>query len=155
MSASGPVARASGVTRDLRKDEPYLAYSDFDFQVCCATAGDCFARYLVRMDEIKESLAIVHQALDQFPSSGPIEAENLPRALRPEPGEIYWRQENPRGEYGIYMVSDGTTQPWRMKVRSPCFHNLSSLRHQTLGLYLADAVVALGSVDIVLGEVDR
>jgi NADH-quinone oxidoreductase subunit D len=117
--------------------------------------GDAYDRFLVRLEEMKQSRSIVAQALDQMPSDGPIMAENLPKAIRPAPAEIYWRQENPRGEYGIYMVSDGTDQPWRMKVRSPSFHNLSSLRHQSVGQYLADAIVALGSIDIVLGEVDR
>jgi NADH:ubiquinone oxidoreductase subunit D len=147
--------RASGVPYDLRVDEPYSIYDRFEWEIPVGEHGDAYDRMLVRLEEMKQSWKIVHQALDQFPTSGPIEAENLPRALRPEPGEIYWRQENPRGEYGIYLVSDGTIQPWRMKVRSPCFHNLSSLRHQTIGSYLADAVVALGSIDIVLGEVDR
>jgi len=155
FGVTGPMLRASGVPFDLRVDEPYSIYDRFEWEIPVGEHGDAYDRMLVRMEEIRQSWSIVSQALDQFPTSGPIMAENLPRVIKPEPAEIYWRQENPRGEYGIYMVSDGTDQAWRMKVRSPCFHNLSSLRHQAVGQYLADAVVALGSIDIVLGEVDR
>ncbi|MCZ6545365.1 MAG: NADH-quinone oxidoreductase subunit D [Chloroflexi bacterium] len=155
FGVTGPMLRASGVAFDLRVDEPYSIYDRFEWEIPVGEKGDAYDRFLVRLEEMKQSRSIVAQALDQMPSDGPIMAENLPKAIRPAPAEIYWRQENPRGEYGIYMVSDGTDQPWRMKVRSPCFHNLSSLRHQAVGQYLADAIVALGSIDIVLGEVDR
>ena len=155
FGVTGPMLRASGVAFDLRVDEPYSIYDRFEWEIPVGEKGDAYDRFLVRLEEMKQSRSIVSQALDQMPSDGPIMAENLPKAIRPAPAEIYWRQENPRGEYGIYMVSDGTDQPWRMKVRSPCFHNLSSLRHQSVGQYLADAIVALGSIDIVLGEVDR
>ena len=155
FGVTGPMLRASGVAFDLRVDEPYSIYDRFEWEIPVGEKGDAYDRFLVRLEEMKQSRSIVAQALDQMPSDGPIMAENLPKAIRPAPAEIYWRQENPRGEYGIYMVSDGTDQPWRMKVRSPCFHNLSSLRHQSVGQYLADAIVALGSIDIVLGEVDR
>ena len=155
FGVTGPMLRASGVPFDLRVDEPYSIYDRFEWEIPVGEKGDAYDRFLVRLEEMKQSRSIVAQALDQMPSDGPIMAENLPKAIRPAPAEIYWRQENPRGEYGIYMVSDGTDQPWRMKVRSPCFHNLSSLRHQSVGQYLADAIVALGSIDIVLGEVDR
>jgi NADH:ubiquinone oxidoreductase subunit D len=155
FGVTGPMLRASGVPLDLRVDEPYSIYDRFDWEIATGEQGDVYDRYLVRLEEMRQSAKIVEQALDQMPTSGAILAEDLPRVLKPEPGEIYMRQENPRGEYGIYMVSDGTDKPWRMKVRSPCFHNLSSLRHQALGGYIADAVIILGSVDIVLGEVDR
>ena len=152
---TGPMLRASGVPFDLRVDEPYSIYDRFYWEIPVGERGDVYDRYLVRLEEMKQSVTILRQALDQMPDSGPILPERLPPRLRPEPGEIYMRQENPRGEYGIYMVSDGTDKPWRVKMRSPCFHNLSSLKPQVLGTYLADAVVALGSIDIVLCEVDR
>ena len=152
---TGPMLRASGVPFDLRVDEPYSIYDRFHWEIPVGERGDVYDRYLVRLEEMRQSVTILRQALDQMPTSGPIEPERMPARLRPEPGEIYMRQENPRGEYGIYMVSDGTDKPWRVKMRSPCFHNLSSLRPQVLNTYLADAVVALGSIDIVLCEVDR
>ena len=152
---TGPMLRASGVPFDLRVDEPYSIYDRFHWEIPVGERGDVYDRYLVRLEEMRQSVTILRQALDQMPTSGPIMPERMPARLRPEPGEIYMRQENPRGEYGIYMVSDGTDQPWRVKMRSPCFHNLSSLKPQVLNTYLADAVVALGSIDIVLCEVDR
>ncbi len=155
FGVTGPMLRASGVPFDLRVDEPYSIYDRFDWEIPLGERGDVYDRYLVRLEEMRQSLSIVRQALEQLPTSGPIMAEGLPARLRPPPGEIYQRQEGPRGEYGIYMVSDGTDKPWRMKVRSPCFHNLGALKHMTLGSYIADAVIILGSVDIVLGEVDR
>ena len=155
FGVTGPMLRASGVPFDLRVDEPYSIYDRFDWEIPLGERGDVYDRYLVRLEEMLQSLRIVRQALEQMPTSGPIMAEGLPARLRPPPGEIYQRQEGPRGEYGIYMVSDGTDKPWRMKVRSPCFHNLGALKHMTLGSYIADAVIILGSVDIVLGEVDR
>ena len=155
FGVTGPMLRASGVPFDLRVDEPYSIYDRFDWEIPLGERGDVYDRYLVRLEEMRQSLSIVRQALEQLPTSGPTMAEGLPTRLRPPPGEIYQRQEGPRGEYGIYMVSDGTDKPWRMKVRSPCFHNLGALKHMTLGSYIADAVIILGSVDIVLGEVDR
>ncbi|MXX79708.1 MAG: NADH-quinone oxidoreductase subunit D [Chloroflexi bacterium] len=155
FGVTGPMLRASGVPFDLRVDEPYSIYDRFHWEIPVGERGDVYDRYLVRLEEMRQSVTILRQALDQMPTSGPIEPERMPARLRPEPGEIYMRQENPRGEYGIYMVSDGTDKPWRVKMRSPCFHNLSSLRPQVLNTYLADAVVALGSIDIVLCEVDR
>ena len=152
---TGPMLRASGVPFDLRVDEPYSIYDRFHWEIPVGERGDVYDRYLVRLEEMRQSVTILRQALDQMPTSGPIEPERMPARLRPAPGEIYMRQENPRGEYGIYMVSDGTDKPWRVKMRSPCFHNLSSLRPQVVNSYLADAVVALGSIDIVLCEVDR
>ena len=152
---TGPLLRASGVPLDLRVDEPYSIYDRFDWEIPTGEKGDVYDRYLVRLEEMRQSVRIVEQALDQMPTSGAIMAEDLPKVLKPPPGEIYMRQENPRGEYGIYMVSDGTDKPWRMKVRSPSFHNLSALRQQVRGGYIADAVIILGSIDIVLCEVDR
>ena len=155
FGVTGPMLRASGVPFDLRVDEPYSIYDRFHWEIPVGERGDVYDRYLVRLEEMRQSVTILRQALDQMPTSGAIEPERMPARLRPPPGEIYMRQENPRGEYGIYMVSDGTDKPWRVKMRSPCFHNLSSLKPQVINTYLADAVVTLGSIDIVLCEVDR
>jgi NADH-quinone oxidoreductase subunit D len=151
---TGPMLRASGVKFDLRRDEPYSLYDRFDFDIPVGTNGDCYDRYLVRLQEIRESVKIVRQALDQLPD-GPILPERMPRLLRPGAGEVYMRAEDPRGEYGLYIVSKGATQPYRIHIRSASFCNLSALRHMTLGYYVADAVTILGSTDIVLCSVDR
>jgi NADH-quinone oxidoreductase subunit D len=153
--ATGPVLRASGVKFDLRKDQPYSIYDRFDFDIPVGTNGDSYDRYLVRMEEIRQSVRIIEQAVDQMPDEGPILPARLPRALRPGPGEIYMACENPRGEYGVYIVSRGLTQPYRLRIRSSSFCNLAALRHMTVGHYVADAVTILGSLDIVLCEVDR
>ena len=154
FGATGPVLRASGVKFDLRKDEPYSIYDRFDWEIPVGTNGDSYDRYLVRLQEIRESVKIVRQALEQLPD-GPIMPERMPRLLRPAAGEVYMRCENPRGEYVIYLVSKGTTQPYRLRIRSSCFCNLTALKHMTVGSYLADSVTILGSLDIVLCEVDR
>jgi NADH-quinone oxidoreductase subunit D len=154
FGATGPVLRASGVKFDLRKDEPYSIYDRFDWEIPVGTNGDSYDRYLVRLQEIRESVRIVRQALAQIPD-GPILPERMPRLLRPAAGEVYMRCENPRGEYGIYLVSKGTTQPYRLRIRSSCFCNLTALKHMTVGAYVADSVTILGSLDIVLCEVDR
>ena len=151
---TGPMLRASGVQQDLRKDEPYTIYDRFDFDIPTGTNGDSYDRYLVRLEEIRQSVRIVLQALEHMPE-GPILPERLPRALRPGPGEVYMRAEDPRGEYGLYIISRGQTQPYRVHMRSPSFCNLSAVRHMTIGHYLADAVTILGSTDIVLCSVDR
>lgn len=151
---TGPMLRASGVKYDLRKDEPYSIYDRFDFDIPTGSNGDCYDRYLVRLEEIRQSVKIVLQALDQLPE-GPILPDRLPRALRPGPGEVYMRCEDPRGEYGLYIVSRGQTQPYRVHIRSASFCNLSALKHMTIGSYVADAVTILGSTDIVLCSVDR
>jgi NADH-quinone oxidoreductase subunit D len=151
---TGPMLRASGVQYDLRKDEPYTIYDRFDFDIPVGTNGDCYDRYLVRLQEIRESVKIVRQAMQQLPD-GPILPERMPRLLRPGAGEVYMRCEDPRGEYGIYLISKGTTQPYRLRMRSPSFCNLSALRQMTIGHYVADAVTILGSTDIVLCSVDR
>jgi NADH-quinone oxidoreductase subunit D len=151
---TGPVLRGSGMKFDLRKDDPYSIYDRFDFDIPVGSNGDSYDRYLVRLAEIRQSARIIEQALEQLPD-GPILPERMPRLLRPAPGEVYMRCENPRGEYGIYLVSRGTTQPYRLRIRSSCFCNLSALRHMTVGHYVADAVTILGSLDIVLCEVDR
>ena len=152
---TGPMLRASGMQYDLRRDEPYSIYDRFDFDVPVATNGDSYDRYLIRLEEIRQSLRIIEQAVEQMPDSGPFLPEKMPRALRPAPGEVYMRCENPRGEYGIYLVSRGATQPYRLRIRGASFCNLTALKKMTVGYYVADAVTILGSTDIVLCEVDR
>ena len=152
---TGPMLRATGMAHDLRRAEPYSIYDRFEFDVPTGTTGDIFDRYMVRLEEMRQSVRIVRQALSQMPATGPIMAEGLKRTLRVEPGEVYMRTESPRGEYGIYLVSRGGDSPYRLKVRSPAFSNLSALRAMSIGTYVADAIIILGSTDIVLCEVDR
>ena len=152
---SGPMLRASGVRHDLRRAEPYSIYDRLEFDIPIGDRGDVYDRYMVRLEEMRQSARIVEQCLDQMPKDGPIVAPGLKRVLRPPPGEVYMRAENPRGEYGIYLVSKGADKPYRLKIRSPSFCHLAALRDMTIGHYLADAVLILGSVDIVLCEVDR
>jgi NADH-quinone oxidoreductase subunit D len=151
---SGPSLRASGVPMDIRRDEPYLYYPQVKFDVITGETGDVFDRYYVRLQEMRESVRIVEQCLERL-SAGPILPERMPRMLRTPPGEIYVRTEAPRGEYGIYLVSQGGNRPYRLKIRSACLSNLQALHDMTVGHYVADAVIILGSLDIVLGEVDR
>ena len=151
---SGPSLRASGVPMDIRRDEPYLYYDQVEFDVIAGEHGDVFDRFHGRIREMHESIRIVEQCLDRL-EPGPITPERLPRMLRTPPGEVYTRTEAPRGEYGIYLVSKGGNRPHRLKIRSACLSNLQALRDMTIGSYVADAVVILGSLDIVLCEVDR
>jgi NADH-quinone oxidoreductase subunit D len=154
LGLSGPMLRATGLPYDVRKMEPYSIYDRFDFDVPIGTVGDCYDRYLLRQEELRQSLRIVEQAVRDLPGGPTI--GNAPKALRPPKGEAYVRIENARGDFGVYLVSDGkSSAPYRVKYRSPCFCNLQSLNDMAVGAYIADAVVALGSVDIVLGEVDR
>ena len=149
----GPCLRACGVSYDVRKAEPYAVYDRFQFDIPVAREGDAWERYFVRVQEMYQSLNIIEQALEQIPP-GPVNALGR-RLIRPPKGEVYVRAENPRGEIGVYLVSDGTDKPYRVKVRPPSFCNLSALRHMLKDVWVADAVVILGSLDIVLGEVDR
>ncbi|MSQ10213.1 MAG: NADH-quinone oxidoreductase subunit D [Dehalococcoidia bacterium] len=153
---SGPVLRASGVAEDVRRSNPYSLYPTLDFEVPVGKQGDCFDRYWVRVQEMRESLKIVQQCLDRMPAEGSIRTP-VPRYpfMRVEAGEIYFHTENPRGDYGVYIISKGGTEPYRMRLRSPSFSNLMALKPMLRNAYLADAVVILGSLDIVLGEVDR
>ncbi|MCC6237588.1 MAG: NADH-quinone oxidoreductase subunit D [Dehalococcoidia bacterium] len=151
---SGPSLRASGVALDVRRDEPYLFYPQVKFDVITGTNGDVYDRYLCRLREMHESIKIVEQCLQNL-QPGPIVPERMSRLLRTPPGEVYIRTEAPRGEYGVYMVSNGGNRPWRCKVRSACLSNLQALRDMTVGHYVSDAVLILGSIDIVLSEVDR
>ncbi|MGO8688367.1 MAG: NADH dehydrogenase (quinone) subunit D [Thermoguttaceae bacterium] len=179
--ASGPVARASGVTRDLRRDEPYLAYADFDFQVCCAREGDCLARYRVRMAEMWESIRIIHQALENLPS-GPVNLGPAARAILPPKGavwtsieglishfelvmtnrgfqtpseEVYAATEAPNGELGFYLVGDGSPRAYRARCRPPSFIHFAMFPYLIRGHTLSDVVAVLGSLNIIAAELDR
>ena len=151
--ASGPVLRASGVPYDIRRAEPYGIYDRFDFDVAVRYHGDIYDRYLIRLDEIHQSLRILRQAIKDMPE-GPVLAKN-PYNVRVPAGEAYGRVEAPKGELGFYLVSDGTANPYRYHVRSPSFINLTALEKMCVGQKIADVVAILGSIDIVLGEVDR
>lgn len=151
---TGPMLRACGLPWDLRKEEPYSLYSKFDFNIPAYFNGDCYDRFRVRMDEIMEAAKIVRQALDGLPE-GDYKVKKLARNIKPPVGDVYIRQEAPRGEYGVYMESDGSIKPNRVKYRTPSFTNLSILPLAARGWKIADLIAILGSVDIVLGDVDR
>jgi NADH-quinone oxidoreductase subunit D len=150
---TGPMARASGVNWDLRVHHPYMAYREVPVQIQVRQEGDCFARNKVRMQEMAESIRLCRVAIDKMPA-GPI-AARVPIALRPQRGETYFAIENSRGEYGFYMISDGSEYPWRAKMRSPSFVNLQLLPELLRGHKMSDAVAIVGSFDLVLGCVDR
>jgi NADH-quinone oxidoreductase subunit D len=146
------------VNFDLRKDDTYSIYDRFDFKVCLGTGemgtvGDCWDRNMVRCNEMVESLNIIDQALDAMPEGDITSA--LPKRIKPPIGEVYFRTETPKGELGYYIISDGSPNPFRVKVRPPTFCNLSLLPAISRGYMIADLVAILGSIDIVLGEVDR
>ena len=178
LGATGPTLRGSGVDIDLRRDMPYSSYEKFQFKVPVSQEGDVFARYMCRVQELRESIGIVRQALDGMPE-GPIKAD-APGVVLPDrekmktqmesliyhfkiitegfavpAGEVYQAVESPRGEMGYYIVSDGTAKPYRVHMRSACFANLQTLAKMCEGRLLADVVAAIGSIDIVLGEIDR
>lgn len=150
---TGPMLRASGVKWDLRKDEPYLVYDRFQFDVPVGLVGDSWDRYKIKLDEIEQSLRIIEQALGGLPEGNPVVKIN--KIFKPAAGDVYMRTENPRGELGFYIVSDGTTKPYRNKIRSPSFSNISVLPELAKGLNVSDFVCVLGSTDIVMGEIDR
>ncbi len=180
-SCSGPIARASGVARDLRLDEPYLSYADFDFQVCAAREGDCLARYQVRMAEMEESLKILHQAVENIPQ-GPVNVGPDRRSILPPPGkvwttieglishfelvmpnrgmpvpneEVYCATEAPNGELGFYVVGDGSPRAYRARCRPPSFIHFALFPHLIRGHTLSDVVAVLGSLNIIAAELDR
>jgi NADH-quinone oxidoreductase subunit D len=153
LGVTGPVLRASGVKWDLRKAQPYAAYSDFEFEIPTGQNGDTFDRYMVRIAEMRQSLRIIRQAVGAIPE-GPIMAK-IPKVLKPPVGEIYHSIEAPKGELGYFIVSDGSTQPYRIRVRPPSFVNLQALDKMVRGQLVADVVAVIGTIDIVLGEVDR
>ncbi len=179
MGVTGPTLRAAGVPYDVRKFFPYSSYEEFDFEVPTTTESDCYARYLLRVAEMRESLKIVKQAMTRIPPEGPIrtdapgivppEREKMKTEMEalifhfkiftegfsPPPGEAYQTIESPRGELGFYVASDGSPKPLRVKVRAPSFVNLQSLSRLTEGRLIADVIACIGTIDIVLGEVDR
>jgi NADH-quinone oxidoreductase subunit D len=150
---TGPILRASGVNWDLRVNRPYMAYREVPVNVQVRQEGDCFARYKVRMQEITESIRLCRVALDKMPG-GPI-STRTPIALRPHRGETYFAIEGSKGELGIYFISDGSEYPWRAKIRGPSFVNLQILPEILRGHKMSDVVAIMGSIDLVLGEVDR
>ena len=153
-SAAGPVLRASGVPYDVRKADPYSIYDEFKFDVAVRYHGDVYDRYLIRVDEMRQSLRILQQALKKLPKGEILNGKN-PYQVRVPAGEAYGRVEGPKGELGFYVVSNGKPNPWRYHVRAPSFINLNILEKMCVGQKVADVVVNLGSIDIVLGEVDR
>ncbi len=153
LGVTGPVLRASGVNWDLRKAQPYAAYSEFEFEIPTGQNGDTYDRYLVRIAEMRQSLRIISQAVAGIPE-GPIMAK-VPKVIKPPPGEVYHSIEAPKGELGYFIVSDGSTQPYRLRVRPPSFVNLQALDKMVRGQLVADVVAVIGTLDIVLGEVDR
>ena len=150
---SGPIARGSDIDFDVRKDEPYSSYDHFDFDVHSAPNGDCFDRFWVLVHEVYESARIVEQAIEGMPS-GPVMGK-VPRVVQAPAGEVYVRCENPLGELGMYLVSDGDRRPYRLKIRTPSYSNVSALAHVLAGSFVADMIAILGSFFFVLGDIDR
>lgn len=148
----GAVLRGSGVKHDLRKDDPYSVYDRFQFDIPTASTGDCWGRYQVRMEEMRQSVRILEQAIQQIPG-GPVMADV--KGVRPPKGEYYARLETARGDMGVYFVSQGGTKPYRMKYRTACFSNLSCLPEISVGWKVADVVSILGSLDVVIPDIDR
>jgi len=153
IGASGPVLRASGVPWDVRKADPYSIYDRFEFDVPVGLAGDCYDRYRVRVEEMRQSLRILRQAIKDLPR-GEVRSQ-VPHLIRPPVGEAYGHVEGPRGELGFYLVSDGSIAPYRFHVRAPTFINLTALADMMRGWKIADAIIIFGSIDICMGEVDR
>ena len=153
MAVSGPILRGSGIRWDIRKAMPYAAYDQFQFDIPIGQRGDTYDRYLVRLEEMRQSRRILLQAVESIPE-GPILAR-VGKVIKPPPGEVYHSIEAPKGELGYYIVSDGTTQPYRLRIRPPSFVNLQALDRMVQGHLVADVVAIIGTIDIVLGEVDR
>jgi len=152
-SAGGPVLRGSGVKWDIRKADPYSIYDRFEFDIPTGTAGDCYDRYRVRVEEMRQSVRIIKQAMEHLPS-GPVRSE-VPHLIHPPVGEAYAHIEAPKGELGFYLVSDNSIAPYRCHVRAPSLINLTALRDMMVGWKIADAIIIFGSIDICMGEVDR
>lgn len=154
IGLSGPPLRASGIPRDVRKDEPYAAYDEMQFEIPLGTRGDTYDRYLVRLEEMRQSVRIIRQATEGIPE-GPIVGK-VPRLIKPPAGETYHANESPKGEIGYFIASDGkATSPYRFRVRPPSFCNLQALPRLVRGHLVADVIALIGTIDIVLGEVDR
>jgi NADH-quinone oxidoreductase subunit D len=152
--ATGPVLRGSGVAYDTRRFEPYSVYDQLDFDIPVGKAGDAMDRYDVRMEEMLQSVRIIEQALDKLPA-GPHLNPDLPDRFVPDPGEVYFAVEGARGKIGVYLLSDGTAKPYRLKLRAPSFSNLSLFAELSQGTLLADAISIMGSLDLVIPEIDR
>ena len=155
LGAAGPLLRATGVKYDVRKAEPYGVYDRFDFDIVTGTNGDVYDRYLVRIGEIRQSLKILRQCIEQMPPPGEIQAGKKQYQVRVPAGQAYGRVEAPKGELGFYLVSDGSPNPYRYHVRATCFINLGTLETMSVGGKIADAIITLGSIDTTMGEVDR
>ena len=179
LGVSGPSLRSTGIDYDVRKYFPYSSYEEFDFEVPTRKDADCYARYMLRVAEIRQSLNIVRQAMSKIPADGPIRADApgvippqrekmktemealiyhfkiFTEGFSPAPGEVFQRIESPRGELGVFVVSDGSPKPYRVKFRTPSFVNLQALPKLVEGKLIADVVACIGTIDIVLGEVDR
>jgi len=153
LGTSGPTLRGSGVDYDVRKAQPYSSYDQFDFDVPVGTRGDTYDRYLIRMEEMRQSCRIIRQALDRLPE-GEVRAK-VPKYIKPPAGEVYHVVESPRGEQGFYLVHKSGEMPYRVRFRSPSFVNLQALPTLCKGRLIADVVAIIGSIDIVLGDVDR
>ena len=151
---TGPCLRASGVAYDVRKAEPYGGYEDYDFEVPTRTAGDCLARYEVRVAEMEQSLRIIEQAIARIPG-GAFQAPKFIKKLKPPVGEFYFACESARGQFGMYLVSDGSDIPVKLKLRTPSFANLSAMSEALAGTMVADTIAVLGSIDVVMPEIDR
>jgi NADH-quinone oxidoreductase subunit D len=151
---TGPNLRGSGIAYDIRKSEPYSAYPRFDFEIPIGTRGDIYDRYRVRLAEMEQSLRIIEQACDQLPD-GPIMAEKVPKRVKPAAGEVYQAVETARGEFGVYIVSQGDVKPYRIKLRTPSFANMSLFPDIVVDTLVADLVAILGSIDVVIPEIDR
>lgn len=152
-SVSGPTLRASGVKWDIRKADPYSVYERFEFDIPTGSVGDCYDRYRVRIEEMRQSVRIIKQAMEQLPQGNVL--NKVPLQLRPPVGEAYAHIEAPKGELGFYLVSDGSEKPYRFHIRAPSLLNLTILRQMVVGWKIADVIITLGSIDICLGEVDR
>ncbi len=154
LGLTGPNLRASGVAYDIRKVDPYCIYDRFDFDIVTRKEGDIYARVMVRVDEIKESIRIVRQALRELPE-GEIRAK-VPKVIKPPAGEVYARVESPRGELAVYLISDGKSdKPYRIKFRTPAFANLAAFPHFNKNLLIPDLLLSFASIDIVMGDIDR
>lgn len=153
LGLSGPSIRGSGVKWDVRKSNPYSVYSKFDFIIPTGEIGDVYDRYMVRMEEMRQSCRIIEQAINSLPS-GEVCAK-VPKVIKPPAGEVYHSIEAPKGELGYYIVSDGSTMPYRVRIRPPSFVNLQGISKMIEGQLVADVVAVIGSLDIVLGEIDR
>jgi NADH-quinone oxidoreductase subunit D len=150
---SGPILRGSGVPYDVRKAEPYLIYDEFDFDIPVGKSGDAFDRFWVLVQEMRESAKIVEQALDGLPEGSHL--GEVPKRLTIPEGEVWSRAENPLGELGYYLVSNGDAKPYRMKIRTPSFSNVSVVPHMLRGAYVPDMIAVLGSMFFVVGDIDR